>query len=285
MAKGAADRALNGMCSIIYLMLQWVERANIPCDDERDAFQASRVLILRRDVSMIERQKAACTRIYPAHDAERAEVRELRSAVLTLVPGIYALDSKAPAKDIRRDHAERERLILTYACNLGALLKIQDAARQARMAATEGKPWSEGESKPGKFPDATFARQLVLGQVFARYREMSKLSQQDLCLRVNAQSEGRIKVTPGQLAKLEAGIAWRDAPLDAIAEALGQTREAIEARAVAAHTFAVNLAAFMGIESRDDWFREMVSIDGENVARAVVMSAASVALRRNVGGS
>ena len=153
------------------------------------------------------------------------------------------------------------------------------------MAATEGKSWSDVESKPGKFPDATFARQLALGQVFARYREMSKFSQQDLCLRVNAQSDGRITITPGQLAKLEAGIAWRDAPLDAIAQALGQTRDAIAARGEAAHTFAANLAVFMGIESRDDWFREMVSIDGENVARAVVMSAASVALRRNVGGT
>ena len=112
--------------------------------------------------------------------------------------------------------------------------------------------------------------------VVAHCRRVGKVSPQTLCQIVTATGTN---LTPPRLARLEAGHAWKDAPWEKIATALGRSPGEIQARARAAHNFAQEFARRLGVTDTERWFAEMVAVDGEEAARSCLLVGVAAALR------
>lgn len=266
MAATKTPRDLSAFCEVLDTVVEWFEQRGESIDGVRDALDAVRVAVSVPTPSTREAIRLACQRVSDP-DATGAR-RELLCALMLVAQGAVQITLQ-PA-----DVTAAERLLLTHATNAGRALGVPDAAKTARLALDRGR--AEGR-RADRFPEPGFVPQLALGSLLAQYRDLGRLSQEDLVKR--AASRG-VRISKAQLARIEGGTAARDAPLDALFECVGQ--DAIEARlrAERAHDLARDLSLKVsGGEPSERWFAESVALFGERVARAAVTLATGAAAR------
>lgn len=267
----AEDRTLPALCELLDVMVDWLEAARIDHEGEQEALGAVRAFVALRNGATARRLDGACAAIHPP-DAVSGARLELRRAILS-VAGAACL-----ATPTREQLAGVERSLIASAAEIGRTADVADPAREARVVLERAR--REGR-KSNRYPEPGFARQLALGCLLAQYREMGRLSQAALC---DLAARSGVKVPKGNLARLEAGVPWKDAPVDELVRLLGQHPLEFRERAVRAHDFAARLTRPIGVRSEDRWFAELVAVHGDSAARACVRFAAAAALASPVNG-
>lgn len=266
---------MSAVCGALSAALSWHESGASPPTDERSALSAIRAHAAGGGISTGEQLRRACTKVYPATAAATPPLAELRSAVLIAAQVVERFRSGDKIDD--ESWRAWERLFLTHLINSGEGLGVRDAAVKARTAMDDAR---RDRQAPAAFPEPEYARARALGFVISNLRRRGKLEQPDLCRL--AASRGAAKMTGARLARLEAGNPWRDAPVDVIAECLGQTGEELRERGDIAHRFAQALAARAGVTDPERWYAELVSTDGANTADHYLGVGASTAVRLTI---
>lgn len=267
MAAIKTPRDLSAFCEVIDTLVEWFEQRGESIEGVRDALDAVRIAVSVPTPSTRAAVQLACERVGdPAATGAR---RELLCALMLVAQGAVQITLQ-PA-----DVTAAERLLLTHATNAGRALGVSDAAKVARLAMERGR--AEGR-RADRFPEPGFVPQLALGSLLAQYRDLGRMSQDDLVKRAIARG---VKVTRAQLARIEGGTAARDAPLDALFECMGQNAIEARLRAERAHDLARDLLLKVtgATESSERWFAEAVALSGERSARAAVTLAAGAAAR------
>ena len=261
----AEHRTLSAFCELIDVMVDWLETAKINHEGEQEALSAMRGFIALRNASTAQRLDAACGTVFPPESVSGPR-QYLRVAILALA-GVACLTTPTG-----EELAEVEQVLLAAAGEVGRAASISDPVKAARLTLERAR--RDGR-KTTRYPEPGFARQLAMGCLLAQYREMSRLSQAAFC--ELAHSHG-IRLQKSNLARLESGCAWKDAPVDQLAKLLGQHPEEFHQRAGRAHDFAARLTRPMGVVSDERWFAELVAVHGDAAARACVRFAAAAAL-------
>lgn len=266
MASTKTPRDLSAFCEVLDTVVEWAEQRGESIDGVRDALNAVRVGVSVPTPFTREAIRLACRRVSDP-DATGAR-RELLCALMLVAQGAVQITLQPS------DVSAAERLLLTHATNAGRALGVPDAAKTARLALDRGR--AEGR-RADRFPEPGFVPQLALGSLLAQYRDLGRMSQDDLVAR--AASRG-VKITRAQLARIEGGTAARGAPLDALFECMGHDAVEARLRAERAHDLARDLALKVsGGQPSERWFAEAVALFGERVARAAVTLAAGAAAR------
>lgn len=259
---------LTAFCEVLDTMVEWCEQTpegSSLVEASRDALSAVRTAVTLRTDDTVKRVNESCGRIADA--SATGMRREFLCALFLVARG--AVEPSRTASDV----GAAERVLLTHAANLGTLLSVSDAARQARLALDRGR--TSGR-KPERYPEPGFARQLALGALVAQYRERGRLSPEALC--ALASSRG-IKLTRVALSRIENGTASKDAPIDAIAACLGHDPKLFRLRAERSHDLARELAKRVSGEDSERWFGDFVAVHGDRGARSTLTLAACAAAR------
>ena len=267
----AEDRTLPAFCELLDVMVDWLEAAKIDHEGEEEALAAVRAFVALRNGATARRLDGACAAVHPPEAVTGAR-RDLRRAILALA-GAACLPSPT-----REQLAGVERALIAGATEVGRAAAVLDPAREARVVLERAR--REGR-KTSRYPEPGFARQLALGCLLAQYREMGRLSQGALC---DLAARSGVKVPKASLARLEAGVPWKGAPLDELVTLLGQHPQEFRERAVKAHDFAARLTRPIGVRSDERWFAELVAVHGDTAARACVRFAAAAALAAPLNG-
>lgn len=268
-----SNKRLAAFCEVLDTMADWMEEAGAPVGDmEREALASARACV----ASPTDRSKGRTYTAWAVLNAAATTspattpTRDFRDAILLVCRGALSSEAELTAESL----AFAERVLLTHATNAGAALGVRGAAQAARVALDAGK--RDGR-KPSRFPEPGFAKQLCLGSVLRRVRVHGRMEPADVCAAV--ERSGGPKLTPRGLALIEGGNPGRGAPVDAVAEALGRSPDDVRARGAMAHALASEFALRAGVADPERWFAEVVSVDGEEVARAYVLAASAAAVR------
>lgn len=273
----AVDRTLASLCEVLDLYVEWLDHASVDLSAEAEALAALRAFIASRTPATAARVDAACGPIYPAESVP-APRRELRRALFAVAGAACARQPLAPEQV---QHVER--VLLALAPALGAAGSVREPGREARVALERGR--REGR-RDTRYPEPGFARQLAVGALLAQYRDLGRVSQAALC---DLAAQRGLKVSKANLARLEAGVAWKAAPVDDLAQILGVEPGEFYARADRAHEMAAKLSrpllgAGMDDEVESRWFAALVATYGDAAARACVRFAAAGAVKARLPG-
>ena len=272
----AADRTLASLCEVLDLYVEWLDHAHVDLSAEADAIAALRAFIASRTTATAARVDATCGAIFPAAVAP-APRRELREALFAVAGAACAPQPLAPEQV---QHVER--VLLALAPALGAAGGVREPGREARVALERGR--REGR-RDTRYPEPGFARQLAAGALLAQYRDLGRVSQAALC---DLAAQRGLKVSKQNLARLEAGVPWKAAPVDDLARLLGVDPAEFHARAARAHEMAAKLSQpLLGAGPDEDprWFAALVATYGDAAARACVRFAAAGAVKARLPGS
>lgn len=267
----AADRTLASLCEVLDLYVEWLDHVDLGI--EADAITALRAFIASRTSDTAARVDATCGAIFPATAAPTPR-RELREALFAVAGAACAPQPLAPEQV---QHVER--VLLALAPALGAAGGVREPGREARVALERGR--REGR-RDTRYPEPGFARQLAAGALLAQYRDLGRVSQAALC---DLAGQRGLKVSKQNLARLEAGVPWKAAPVDALARVLGVEPAEFHARAARAHEMAAKLSQpLLGAED-PRWFASLVATYGDAAARACVRFAAAGAVKARLPGA
>ena len=261
----AVDRSLAALCETLDVAVEWLTDAGIDHAGEEEALASVRAFIACCTPETARRVDDACAAIYPAEAVTGAR-RALRTSILA-VAGAACLAAPTPEQ-----LAQVERTLLRSVAEVGSAAGKTDPAREARVVLERAR---KAGRKASRYPEPGFARQLAIGCLLAQYREIGRLSQTALC---DLAAKRGLRVPKAALARLEAGVPWKDAPLDEIVRLLGQNPLEFQERARRAHEFAEKLTRPIGVRSEERWFAELVAVHGDTAARACVRFAAAAAL-------
>lgn len=265
----SAPRTLLGFVEVLDTMVEWYERSAEPSEVVRRALDAVRVAAsvpTAATCAALEAPMVAAAD--PRADGARGELL----CALVLVATTVVREAAVGATP--EHYAGAERVLLTHAANLGKLLGVKDAGKEARLALDRGR--AEGR-RADRFPEPGFARELARGALLAQYRDFGRLSQDDL---VRLATSRGMKVTKALVARIEGGTAAKTAPVDALFACFELSPDETRRRAEVTHDLAREMACRVaGSDVSDRWFAEFVALFGEAKARAVVTVAACGAAR------
>lgn len=253
-------------------MVEWFDQGQEAHHTEDGALQALRAFYAFRSQSTAHGLDRACAAIYPAHAGQSEAHRALRRAILA-VAGAACLPTLTPEQ-----RQELDRRLLSEAAMVGAGVGVPDADRRARVALEKARKGGRGVTR---YPEPGFARLLARGSLLAQHRDLARMTPDALCAAAVARGQ---RVTRAQLARLEAGQPWREAPVELLVTLLGQEPSHFERRATVTHDTARDLAhKVLGVAATPRWFAELVAVHGDHAARACLRFAAAVAAVRPMG--
>lgn len=266
-AKTKAPRHIDGWCEVLDTMVEWCGERGIETTEDRTAIDAVRSLVSFYCTETRRRAVFACNVLLAAGQPAGA-LLELRSAILL----VYRGGEDAGGKVSPADYAEGSRRLIAHATSLGTILGIANAATVAREALDKG---TAGGRQDHRYPELGFARQLALGSVVACYRELSRLSHADV---VKLLASKGVQVNTQNLARFERGLPLKGASLAALALCFGTRDDLLRRRADVAFNLAATFASKVGADDPERWFAQLVSIYGDNTARAYLTITAPAAV-------
>ena len=265
--KPKAPRTIDGWCEVLDTMLEWCDERGVCTPADHAAADAVRSLV-SFFCDETRRQALHTCNVLVGAGQPSGPLLELRSAIILVFRG----GEEAGGKVSSIDYAEGSRKLLAHAVNLGAILGVPNAATVARDALDKG---TRGGRQDHRYPEPGFARQLALGSVAACHRELARLSHADLVKLLAARG---VQASPQNLARFERGLPWKGANLTALALCLGTRDDLLRRRANVAFTLAATFASKVGAEDSERWFAQLVSIYGDNTARAYLTITAPAAV-------